>query len=38
MDLSRQTNASIPEQINLVGISEEDEGATIAEKQSCCFL
>ena len=43
IDLSRQTNASIPQQINFVGILEEDDGATkifIAEKQqkNCCKL
>ena len=29
IDLSRQTNASIPQQFNFVGKSEEDDRATI---------
>ena len=29
IDLSRQRNTSIPQQINFVGKSEEDNGATI---------
>ena len=29
MDLSRQTNTSIPQQINFVGKLEEDDGAVI---------
>ena len=36
IDLSRQTNTNIPQQINFVGKLEEDDGATmffIAEKQ-----
>ena len=36
IDLSRQTNTSIPQQINFGGKLEEDDGATmffIAEKQ-----
>ena len=36
IDLSRQTNSSIPQQINSVGKLEEDYGATmffIAEKK-----
>ena len=28
IDLSRQTNTSIPQQINLIGKLEEDDGAT----------
>ena len=35
IDLSRQTNTSIPQQINFTGILEEDDGAAmflIAEK------
>ena len=39
--LSRQTNASIPHQINFVGKLEEDDGATmffIAEKQHKTIL
>ena len=40
-DLSRQTNASIPKQINFVGKLEENDGATmifIAEKQQKTIL
>ena len=40
-DLSRQTNTSIPQQINFVGKLEEDDGATmffIAEKQHKTIL
>ena len=36
IDLSRQTNTSIPQQINLTGKLEEDDGVTmifITEKQ-----
>ena len=36
IDLSRQTNTSIPQQINFVGKVEEDHGATmffVSEKQ-----
>ena len=36
IDLSKKTNASIPQQINFVGKLEEDDGATkffITEKQ-----
>ena len=36
IDLSRQTNTNIPQQINFVGKLEEDDGATmffISEKQ-----
>ena len=29
IDLSRQTNASIPQQINFVGKLEEDDGTTM---------
>ena len=41
IDLSRQTNTSIPQQINFVGKLEEDDGATmffIAEKQQKTIL
>ena len=41
IDLSRQTNTSIPQQINFVGKLEEDDGATmffIAEKQHKTIL
>ena len=41
IDLSRQTNASIPQQINFTGKLEEDDGATmffIAEKQQKTIL
>ena len=41
IDLSRQTNMSIPEQINFAGKLEEDDGATmlfIAEKQQKAIL
>ena len=41
IDLSRQTNTSIPQQINFVGKLEEDYGAAmllIAEKQQKTFL
>ena len=41
IDLSRQTNISIPHQINFVGKSEEDDGALIffiAEKQQKTIL
>ena len=41
IDLSRQTNMSIPQQINFVGKLEEDDGATmffIAEKQQKTIL
>ena len=40
-DLSRQTSTSIPQQVNFVGKSEEDDGATtsfIAEKQHKSIL
>ena len=36
IDLSRQTNTNIPQQVNFIGKLEEDDGATmffIAEKQ-----
>ena len=36
IDLSRQTNTSIPQQINFIGKRDEDDGATmffITEKQ-----
>ena len=29
MDLSRQTNTSIPQQVNFIGNLEEDDGATM---------
>ena len=41
IDLSRQTNTSIPQQINSVGKLEEENGATmffIAEKQQKTIL
>ena len=41
IDLSRQTNTNIPQQINFTGKSEEDNGATmffIAEKQQKTIL
>ena len=40
IDLSRKTNASIPQQINFIGKLEEDDGATfsIAEKQQKTIL
>ena len=41
IDLSRQTNMSIPQQINFTGRLEEDDGATmffIAEKQQKAIL
>ena len=41
IDLSRQTNTSIPQQINSVGKLEEEDGATmffIAEKQQKTIL
>ena len=41
IDLSRQTNTSIPQQINFTGILEEDDGAAmflIAEKQQETIL
>ena len=41
IDLSRQTNTNIPQQINFVGNLEEDDGATmffIAEKQQNTIL
>ena len=41
IDLSRQTNTSIPQQINSMGKLEEDNGATmfsIAEKQQKTIL
>ena len=40
IDLSRQTNTNIPQQINFTGKLEEDDGATIffiAEKQQKQF-
>ena len=39
-DLSRQTNTSIPQQINFTGKLEEDDGTTffIAEKQHKTIL
>ena len=40
-DLSRQTNTSIPQQINSTGKLEEDDGATmffIAKKQQITIL
>ena len=41
IDLSRQTNTNIPQQINFTGKLEEDDGATmffIAEKQQKAIL
>ena len=41
IDLSNQTNTSIPQQINFVGKSEKDDGVTmffIAEKQQRTIL
>ena len=41
IDLSRQTNTSIPQQINFIGKLEEDDGGTmffIAEKQQKTIL
>ena len=41
IDLSRQTNTNIPQQINFLGKLEEDDGATmffIAEKQQKTIL
>ena len=41
IDLSRETNISIPQQINFVGKLEEDDGATmffITEKQQKTIL
>ena len=41
IDLSRQTNANIPQQINFTGKLEEDDGGTmfsIAEKQQKTIL
>ena len=41
IDLSRQTNTNIPQQINFTGKSDEDDGATmvfISEKQKKTIL
>ena len=41
IDLSRQTNTKIPQQINFVGKLEKDDGATmifVAEKQQKTLL